>query len=140
MLLTLGADPSNCGYRQEQIDQCLKNLTVKGIHQEREGIEHLGYLLRMKGLMDKPFIGAIKARERPRVMKLRFDPEKSPIDGIPVDLREPLYRILMEHVEGAIRRSDRTWIDFDPLTDPGLRRPYSFEPHRAASTRSRAST
>ncbi len=60
-------------------------------------------------------------------MKLRIDPDRAPMEGIPVDLREPLYRIYLEHAEGAVKRSGRLWIDFDPLSDPGLKSPYPFE-------------
>ena len=50
-----------------------------------------------------------------------------PIDGIPVDLREPLIRICLEHANGAVKRNGKLWLDFDPLSDPQIRRPYVFE-------------
>jgi creatinine amidohydrolase/Fe(II)-dependent formamide hydrolase-like protein len=67
-------------------------------------------------------------------MKLRFDPEKSPIDSIPADLREPLYRIYLDHGTGAVKRSGRTWVDFDPLTEPALTRTDPSEKPRAISS------
>jgi len=127
MLTALGANPKHCGYTQEQIDACLKALVDKGIHQEIEGAEHLAFLLKGKGIIPKSSIGSVRARQRPEIMKLRFDPEKSPIDGIPADLRKPLYRLTLRHTEGAVKRNGRVWIDFDPLTDPASKRPYSFE-------------
>ncbi len=127
MLTAVGADPKNCGYTQEQITHCLENLMTKGIHQETEGIEHLAFLLEQKGTIDKPSSGSLRARQRPEILKLRFDPEKSPVEGIPVDLREPLYRIYLEHAEGMVVRKGRTWLDFDLFSSPALRRPYPFE-------------
>jgi creatinine amidohydrolase/Fe(II)-dependent formamide hydrolase-like protein/7-cyano-7-deazaguanine synthase in queuosine biosynthesis len=131
MLTALGSDPGNCGYTQEQMTHCLKNLLTKGIHQENEGIEHLAYLLEQKGIIDKPSLGSVRGRQRPEILKLRFDPEKSPVEGIPVDLREPLYRIYLEHAEGMALRKGRGWIDFDVFVDPALRRPYPFHAPKA---------
>jgi len=137
MLTALGADPRNCGYTQEQITRCLKNLLTKRIHQETEGIEHLAFLLEQKGIIDKPSLASVRGRQRPEILKLRFDPEKSPVDGIPVDLREPLYRLYTEHAEGTVLRRGRSWVDFDVFSDSALRRPYPFENPAAASHPSR---
>jgi creatinine amidohydrolase/Fe(II)-dependent formamide hydrolase-like protein len=133
MLTAVGADPGRCGYGHEQVDRCMKDLVSKGITQERPGVEHLGHLLTEKGAIEKPFIGSVKAYERPSIMKLRFDPEKSPLEGIPVELREALYRIYLEHADGAIRKTGRTWMDFDPISDPALNRPYPFDPPAVSS-------
>jgi creatinine amidohydrolase/Fe(II)-dependent formamide hydrolase-like protein len=65
------------------------------------------------------------------VLKLRFDAERSPLDGIPVALRRPLYELLLEHATGAARRHGRTWVDFDLLRDPDLAAPY--RPDRATA-------
>jgi len=127
MLVALEADPSRCGYKQEEIAACLKNLPDKGINQESPSVQHLGFLLKQKGLLTESSIGMVKPRRRPEIMKLRFDPEKSPMDDIPVDLREPLYWLYLEHAIGAVKRKGRVWIDFDPLDDAALTRPYPFE-------------
>jgi creatinine amidohydrolase/Fe(II)-dependent formamide hydrolase-like protein/7-cyano-7-deazaguanine synthase in queuosine biosynthesis len=127
MLLALGADPAHCGYTPEQVNRCLKDLEKKGVHQETEGAEHLAYVLRQKGLIETSALGSVTARERPEILKMRFDREKSPIEEIPVDLREPLYRLYLKHATGAVKRSGRRWIEFDPLTDSALKRPYPFE-------------
>jgi creatinine amidohydrolase/Fe(II)-dependent formamide hydrolase-like protein len=127
MLVALEAEPSNCGYKQEQIASCLKNLPLKGINQESPGLQHLGFILKQKGLLTEGAIGGVKPRRRPEIMKLRFDPEKSPMEDIPVDLRESLYWLYLEHAAGAARRKGRVWIDFDPLDDPAMTRPYPFE-------------
>ncbi len=134
MLTALKADPTNCGYTEEQIERCLTSLVESGVHQETEGAEHLAFLLKESGIISKASLGTVRARQRPEIMKLRFDPEKSPIDGIPPDLREPLYRIYLDHGTGAVKRSGRTWIDFDPLTDPALTRTDPSEKPRAISS------
>ncbi len=127
MLLALEADPCRCGYKEEQVASCLKSLPAKGINQESPGVQHLGFMLKQKGLLAESSIGAVKPRQRSEIMKLRFDPEKSPIEGIPVDLREPLYWLYLEHAAGAVKKTGRTWVEFDPLNDPAINEPYSFE-------------
>ena len=127
MLTALDADPIKCGYSQEQIKSCFKKLVEKGIYQEKEAIEHLAFLLKQKGVLDRPFLGPVKARERPEVLKLRFNLEKSPINGIPVLLRAYLYKIFLEHSIGAIRYYDHGWEEFNPLSAPDLFKPYPFE-------------
>jgi creatinine amidohydrolase/Fe(II)-dependent formamide hydrolase-like protein/7-cyano-7-deazaguanine synthase in queuosine biosynthesis len=127
MLVALGVNPSRCGYKPEEIDGIIDQLRRKGIHQESEGAQHLGHLLRKKKVIDSATLGKLRIRERPEIAKLRFDAERSPLDGIPVDLREDLYRIYLDHADGALRRSGRVWIEFDPLLDPSLARPYRFE-------------
>jgi len=69
----------------------------------------------------------VSACERTQIMKLRFDRERSPVEGIHMELRKPLYRIYLVHAEGSTTRRGRSWIDFDLLTHPSLKRPYPFE-------------
>ena len=127
MLMAIGADPCGCGYTEKQIERCLKDLVKKGIHQEAAGIEHLSFLLSGKGLNENGLIGDVRGHHRPELMNLRFDPEKSPIEGIPRDIREPLYKICLNHSDGSVKHSGRKWIGFDLLSDPALKRPYLFE-------------
>jgi creatinine amidohydrolase/Fe(II)-dependent formamide hydrolase-like protein len=135
MLMALGADPGRCGYTPAQISRCLEALSENGVHQEIDGIKHLGFLLREKDLISGPGLGATWAEQKPEIMKLRFDPEKSPMEDIPADLRESLFRLYLKHAQGAVKRSGRIWIDFDPFTDPALKRPYPFEaPHHAPAS------
>lgn len=133
MLKALGADPTGCGYTREQIDHCLNTLVDKGVHQENEGAQYLAFLLKQKGLISMPSIGSVRARPRSEIIKLRFDPEKSPAQAIPADLREMLCRIYLQHADGAVKRSGRLWIDFDLFTDPAMARPYPFESPGALS-------
>lgn len=127
MLLALGGDPAHCGYSPEQVEQCLDSLPKKGVHQETEAVQHLASLLAEKQLIKESSIGSTRARRREEIMKLRFDPEESPLEGIPFDLREPLYRIYMAHAHGAVKRRGRIWIDFNPLIDPAMNRPHAVE-------------
>jgi creatinine amidohydrolase/Fe(II)-dependent formamide hydrolase-like protein len=60
-------------------------------------------------------------------MKLRFTQDRSPLAGIPSDLRQPLYSIYLEHAQGAVKKEGRKWVDFDPLSDAGLSAPFPFE-------------
>jgi creatinine amidohydrolase/Fe(II)-dependent formamide hydrolase-like protein len=133
MLVAIGGDPSWCGYEGEQVNRCLKNLPKKGLHQETEAIEHLAFLLKEKGLISGPFIGAGEARQRPEIMKVRFDRQRSPVEGIPLDLRRPLYGIYLEHADGAVKRRGRNWLAYDVLNDAALQRPYPFESRGKAS-------
>ncbi|HUT93473.1 MAG TPA: creatininase family protein [Thermoguttaceae bacterium] len=126
MLKAIGADPRRCGYTNEQVERCLSQIVARGTHQERPAIEQLALMLWNQGLIPEPALGAVRALERPVVLKLRFDPHRSPIDGIPADLRTPLYKILLASAQGAVKRNGRLWIDFDPLDDPAINAPYPF--------------
>ena len=127
MLIALDADPTKCGYSDEQIKSCIKSLVEKGIYQEKEAIQHLAFLLKQKGAIDKPLSGGVKGKERPEILKLRFESEKSPINTVPVLLRAHLYKIFLNHSNGAIRHQDHDWHDFNPLSAPDLFKPYPFE-------------
>ncbi len=127
MLIAMGADPAACGYSREQCDAMLPVLEQQGVDQEAAGAEHLAYLLHRRGLLREPRLGPSRARRRAEAEKLRFHPKNSPIDEIPQELREPLYRIFLEHAEGALERVGRTWIDFDVLAADRLLRPYGFD-------------
>jgi creatinine amidohydrolase/Fe(II)-dependent formamide hydrolase-like protein len=127
MLLALDADPRNCGYTESQVRDCLKSIETSDLHLEVRGVQQLMFMLSKRGLIDggrAPEGGAV---EHPEVLRLRFDPEYSPMNAIPTDLREPLYRLLLQHANGAIRREGRKWREFDLLSDPELKQPYPFE-------------
>ncbi|MEJ2723707.1 MAG: hypothetical protein P8175_03505 [Deltaproteobacteria bacterium] len=130
MLLALGGDPTKCGYTSQQIEHCLRTIAVNGVHQISDDAEHLAFLLREKGLIEGTRLGKVRARSRGETMKVRFDPERSPVEDVPVDIRESLYRIYLQHAEGAVSRSGRVWNNFDPLEDPAVKLPYAFETPR----------
>ncbi len=127
MLTAFGADPARCGYTPEQAARCLKSVGEKGVHQESDDAEHLAWLLIEKGILPPDAPGLPRAREHPEILQLRFDPDRSPMHSIPADLREPLYRIVLQHARGAVRKSGRVWIPVDALADPELARPYPYE-------------
>lgn len=126
MLMALDADPKKCGYSPSQINNCLVTIASKGIHQESTGIQQLGFLLEKKELIPQG-LAKTKAVEHPEIMKVRFDPEKSPMETVPVDIREPILRIFLEHAKGAVKRQGRIWVEHDPINDPSLTNPYPFE-------------
>lgn len=138
MLTALGSDPERCGYTGEQIANCLAEMASKGIHQESSGVKHLFYMLEKKKLLQTPVKGNSAGREHPEIMKLRFDSRRSPMDGIPVDLRKPVWRIFQEHADGAVRKAKRKWVEFYPLSDPEIEKPYSFEPSAGVKERIRS--
>ncbi len=115
MLVAFDIDPRGCGYSYQQVDDCLHALATEGIHQESEGAQHLAYLLREKGLLRSGSAGLPDPRARSEVQKLRFDDQRAPRTLLPVDLREAVYAILLEHANGAVQRNGRGWRDFDPL-------------------------
>ncbi len=126
MLTGLGVDPSRCGYTAEQIRFCLDDFLLRGAHQETAGVRQLYHLLHKQGIAS-PKIDYTKLPVNAEIMQLRFDPERSPVNGIPVSLRKPLYGILQKYTGGAVKRSGRLWIPFDPLSEEALARPYLFE-------------
>jgi creatinine amidohydrolase/Fe(II)-dependent formamide hydrolase-like protein len=133
MLVAVGQDPKRCGFRDEQIERSLASLVENGVHQERAGAAHMGYLLHDRGRIAEPRIGKVSVKAQPEVLKLRFDPERSPMSGVPVDLREPVYRILLQHAEGALIRSGRIWSPFDLLASAEIKAPYRFEASKKSS-------
>jgi hypothetical protein len=133
MLLAMGQDPKRCGFREEQIESSLRSLVENGVHQERAGAAHMAHLLYERGRIAEPRLGKVAAKPQPEVMKLRFDPERSPLSGIPVSLRKPIFRILLQHAEGALQRSGRDWHAFDVLGSAEIRTPYRFEAGKESS-------
>ncbi len=120
----VGRDPKRCGFREEQIESSLRSLVENGVHQERVGAAHMAHLLYRRGRIAEPRLGKVQAKPQPEVMKLRFEPERSPLSGIPVSLREPVFRILLQHADGAIQRTGRSWTTFDVLGSADIHSPY----------------
>jgi len=134
MLAALGADPRRCGYSDTQIRKCLQDIAKKGIHQESGGVEHLSVMLSQQKLIELPGERRSKLKAHPEILQLRFDNRRSSVDGIPVDLRKPLYRIYLEHADGAVRWIKREWVPFNVLKDPAMALPYAFEPAHGVSS------
>ncbi len=130
MLTALGTDPGQCGYSPSRAASCLEALPALGIHQERPAAQHLLHLLAGKGLVQL----TTPATAHPEVLALRFDPERSPHDTVPADLRQRLYSIFLEHADGAVERRGRTWVRTDPLSQAAIRRPYAFDRRHSEAT------
>jgi creatinine amidohydrolase/Fe(II)-dependent formamide hydrolase-like protein len=138
MLLAADADPSLCGYTEPQIESVRSTLVEKEVHQEKSAAQHLAAVLFEKGLIREPRIGSVRARKRPEVVKLRFHPERSPVETVPLAIRRSLYEIFLSEAEGSVRRLGHQWVDFDLLSDPALAAPYPFERPRTVSSPSRS--
>jgi creatinine amidohydrolase/Fe(II)-dependent formamide hydrolase-like protein len=127
MLTALDADPQGCGYTEHQVKVCLEKLAVSGVHQEQAGAEQLLFMLKQRNLLHSSSGHRTEAKERPEILMLRFDFDRSPVNAIPMDLRKPLYHILIEYAEGALRRQGKKWIPYDVLTDLAIFKPYPYE-------------
>ena len=115
-LAAFGGDPAVCGYTAEQVERCLRELPEHGTWQEPAALQHLAFLLHEKGLLPAARVGSFAAEPHPEMMKLRFDNDASALDDMPEDLRRPLFRLLLEHAEGAVQLVNDEWIDFDPCS------------------------
>jgi creatinine amidohydrolase/Fe(II)-dependent formamide hydrolase-like protein len=127
MLAAFGHDPGRCGYTEDQVHACLVAFARRGVHQETAGAEHLTYLLAERGVLPGDVEPAHKPRPHPEVASLRYDPERSPLDTVPADLRAPLHQILLGHAEGALRREGRKWVELDGLSEEALGTPRTRE-------------
>lgn len=127
MILALDADPSALGYSEKHVADCLKGLEKKGVHQEVEGAGHLMHILSEKKLISVAGSGAARAARHAEIMHMRLDHTKSPMSGIPRNLRIPLYKIYLEHSSGALRRLGRAWKEINLIEDPAMDDSYAFE-------------
>jgi len=134
MLVALGAEPTRCGYSEDQIGACLRALEKAPPHQEAPAIDHLMNLLAECGAVELSRKASRAVKPRPEVMKVRIDNERSPVDAVPVDLRRGLYRIFLEHADGAIRRNGRVWVESHPIDDPELFKPFSYETRKVVKS------
>ena len=128
MLTALEEAPSRCGYSDSQVAACLTTVFEKGVYSQASA--EAGQLFFMLAQLDHvrvPDSVARSIKPYPEIMKLRFDPTVSPIDGIPQDLRIELYHIYMEHAEGAVQRQGTAWEPVDPFAHPELKTPYAAE-------------
>jgi len=139
MLVALDQDPSRCGYSKAQVTRCLAELVAHPLHHEQALNAHLVTMLAAKKAIAWPAARRRELKEHPEVLHLRFDPEASPSEAIPADLRVPLYRIFARHAAGALERQGRRWVPFDLKKDPRLKAPYPFEPPADGATTERKS-
>lgn len=125
MLSALDVAPQHCGYTDQQIKEGLLSLSSQKLKQIGTDASHLYHLLEEKGLITPPESKSYKAY--PHIMNLRFDRERSPIYHTPLDLRAPIFKIFLEHAEGAVFFRDHQWSPIDIFEHPMLQTPYPFE-------------
>lgn len=127
MLTALDSNPAQCGYLEEQIAHSLKDIVNLGIHQEAPGVQHLLHLLSSHESITLSTAQQKKAKPHPEIMQLRFDSSHAPVQGMPVDLRKPLFEIYLQHTDGALLREHGKWKSFDPLKDDKILEAYPYE-------------
>ncbi|MFW5820253.1 MAG: creatininase family protein [Bacteroidota bacterium] len=127
MLKALDENPEICGYSQPQTEKALKALSTGSVKQIGADTGQLYFLLLSKNLIKETEISKKKAKEHPEILKLRFDPERSKINDIPVDIRTGLFKIFLQYSDGAVRMKNKKWEEFDLLNSSDLLMPYPFE-------------
>ncbi|MEJ2638459.1 MAG: creatininase family protein [Desulfosarcinaceae bacterium] len=134
MLTAIGADPGRCGYTPSQIERCLAEVMVKGVHQESAGEAHLRHMLEKRRPPGGQGAAAHKAaaEAHPEILALRFDDQRAPFAAMPSDLRRPLWTLMLAHADGARLRSGKRWVEIDPPKHPQADMAYAFEPDRPA--------
>lgn len=128
MLTAVGGDPARCGYTPEQVAAAIAELPRRTLHQESAGSRHLMWMLARQGVVNRDDFADGAIQKHPEILKLRFHPERSPVDGIPAELRVPLYGLLLGEAGGAVRYNGQEWVPFDPVGVSGPRRARAGEP------------
>jgi 7-cyano-7-deazaguanine synthase in queuosine biosynthesis len=111
MLKALDENPEGCGYGKVQIEQGLKALESQSVKQIGSDASHLYHLLLEKNLIARNPFSEKVAREHAEITKLRFDNERSRLEDLPGYVRKPLFDILVQYADGAVKRENRQWID-----------------------------
>ena len=137
MLVAIGGDPVRCGYSEEQVEPCLAAAAEHGLHQEEEAEKQLMWMLTEQGRLPSDTSAALPGATtgsggaskgpHPEVLALRFDDKRAPVQSVPNALRRPLYGLMLQHADGAVRKGGRKWVPFDLINDASLSRPYRFE-------------
>ncbi|HQU73178.1 MAG TPA: hypothetical protein PKV71_03505 [Calditrichia bacterium] len=115
MLTAVGGDPLNCLYQPDQVAKALVAVSEKALHQEGPVYRHLLWMLSRAGHIQLQPPASFLAQKQPAVMKLRFHPDRSPLEVIPEDMRRPLFDILLNYADGAVRFNGEEWKKFDPM-------------------------
>ena len=119
MLRAVDADPQVCGYPPAVQRRLLAELGRLGVRAERPLVEHLARLLAQRGLIPEPRLGCVAAGNHPEILKLRFDPERSPLREIPGRLRRPLLELFDEDGTEIVRRQGSEWVELETDEDDG---------------------
>ena len=127
MLSALGADPKQCGYTEKQIASCLESIVALGSHQEEASMDEVFKRLMEMNLITLPESGNKSLKSHPEIFQIRFDARRSPINGVPEDLRKPLFGIWSEHATGFVKRIRSSWEPINLLSHPEMDQPYAYE-------------
>ncbi|MBF0290025.1 MAG: hypothetical protein HQM14_19585 [SAR324 cluster bacterium] len=127
MITSLGDDPEKCGYNALQIKKGLEALARKSVKQIGSDAGHLYFMMLDKNLIEQNDFTAKAARKHPEIMKLRFDNERSNLEDMPLHIRKPLFKILGEYAQGAVRRVNNRWVDINVDDDFLTERIYKFD-------------
>ena len=111
MIKSLGENPGNCGYSAAQIKNGLDSLAKKSVKQIGSDAAHLYFMLIDHQLIERNDFTTKAAKKHSEILKLRFDNERSNLEDMPMHIRKPLFEILGEYSEGAVRRIDNRWVD-----------------------------
>jgi predicted PP-loop superfamily ATPase len=111
MLKALDENPQVCGYSEVQTAQGLKALESHSVKQIGSDASHLYYLLLSKKLIQRNRFTEKVASEHVEITKLRFDKERSNLEDLPKYIRKPLFDILLQYADGAVKRENKRWID-----------------------------
>jgi hypothetical protein len=68
-------------------------------------------LLIEKELIDNNEFTRKASKKYSEIMKLRFDKERSNLEDMPKYVRVPLFSILNEYADGAVKRIDGKWVE-----------------------------
>lgn len=109
MLRSLDENPEHCGYNESQIEKGLQALESRSVKQIGSDAAHLYYLLLKKNLISKNEFTKKVAKEHPEITKLRFDKGRSSLEDMPKYIRKPLFDILNQYADGAVKRLDNRW-------------------------------
>lgn len=113
MVKVLDENPEKCGYNLQQIENGLKALASKSVKQIGSDAAHLYHLLLDKKLIEDNEFSRKAGKKHPEIMKLRFDEERSNLGDLPKYVRKPLFDILNQYADGAVKRINNRWVDFE---------------------------
>ncbi len=126
MLKALDENPERCGYSNKQIENGLRALENQSVKQIGPDAAHLYFLMVEKGVVEKNAFTKKLAKAHPSITKLRFDSERSNLEDLPEYVRKPLFNILKEYADGAVRRNIHIWENIEMNDEFIYQSPYKF--------------
>jgi hypothetical protein len=113
MIKALDENPEKCGYSEEQVNNGLHALSTKSVKQIGSDAAHLYQMMANKKLIESNEFTRKAAKSHPEIMKLRFDAERSNLEDLPKYIRKPLFNILSQYADGAVKRINNRWVDIE---------------------------